>query len=188
MSSVLAVLTWLALFFGGGAGYGTAGGAKAATLPCASPHLPPAILAGSNAAVSSDVAATPLATVTATGASAPLTLAVASTEPERELGLMCVTALRRNAGMLFAFPTEQPWDFWMKNTVIPLDMIWVRADGKVTSIAANVPSSTLETPTDKVARRMGEGLFVIELRAGEAARDGITIGTVLDFPRTKGTT
>jgi len=110
---------------------------------------------------------------------AQLRLAVAGDFATRELGLMCVTRLHPNAGMIFVFETAQTWDFWMKNTVTPLDMIWLEADGTVTNVAANVPASTLVTRDDAVARRSGHGLYVIELPAGEAALDGIVKGAKL---------
>ena len=165
-----------------GATAGTAPGLKPAALACANPQLPGAILGGANGAVSGDVAATPLRTVTATGAASALTLAVAADEHSRERGLMCVTALKPSAGMIFVFPAANEWDFWMKNTVIPLDMVWLGDDGTVTHVAADVPASTLETPNDRVARRSGHGRFVIELRAGEASAERIAPGMRLVLP------
>jgi uncharacterized membrane protein (UPF0127 family) len=61
-------------------------------------------------------------------------------------------------------------------------MIWLDADGTITTVAANVPSSTLETPDAAVARRNGHGRYVIELRAGEAARERLAVGTRLQLP------
>jgi uncharacterized membrane protein (UPF0127 family) len=110
---------------------------------------------------------------------ASLRLVVAEDETARELGLMCVTWIRPHAGMIFSFDTDQSQEFWMKNTLISLDMIWVRADGRVDTVAARVPASTRATPDDKVARRTGRGRYVIELAAGEAAKDGIVRGTCL---------
>jgi uncharacterized membrane protein (UPF0127 family) len=107
---------------------------------------------------------------------------VVSTPEDRESGLMCVTALRKHAGMIFVFPTTQAWGFWMKDTLVPLDMIWVVPGGKVTAVAADVPESTLATPDDQVARRNGKGRYVIELAGGEAAEDGIRPGTILKLP------
>lgn len=175
-------LSFLLAVVGGGASAGTASGLKPAALGCANPQLPAAILSGANGAVSGDVEATPLKTVGVSGSAVPLTLAVAADEHTRELGLMCVTALRPAAGMLFVFASENDWQFWMKNTVVPLDMVWLGSDGTVSHVAANVPASTLETPNDRVARRSGHGRYVIELRAGEAATDHIAPGTHLTLP------
>jgi uncharacterized membrane protein (UPF0127 family) len=81
------------------------------------------------------------------------------------------TELADNAGMVFPFPEPRVASFWMKNTVIPLDIIFVRADGTIESIAANtVPYST----TPVVA---GEPVIaVLELRGGLAAELGIVAG------------
>ncbi len=174
----------LAAMVGGSSGFGTGGGARAATLTCANPRLPAAILAGSNAAISADVGATALPTLEVGAPRTLLMLAVAQDDANRDLGLMCVTALNRDAGMIFVFPAARSWEFWMKNTVMPLDMIWLEPDGRVTTVAANVPAATLQTPVGKLARRRGDGRFVIELAGGEAAREGIRPGIVLSLPDT----
>jgi uncharacterized membrane protein (UPF0127 family) len=111
-----------------------------------------------------------------------LVLAVAATEHNRELGLMCVTALKADAGMIFVFTASGEYDFWMKNTLIPLDMVWVDGDGTVTNVAAAVPASTRDEADDKVARRAGHGKYVIELRSGDAAKAGIVKGARLTLP------
>jgi uncharacterized membrane protein (UPF0127 family) len=112
---------------------------------------------------------------------AALMLAVARTRAERQRGLMNVTGLAPRTGMLFAFTGDEPREFWMKNTLIPLDMVFVDAHGVVTSIAARVPASTLRTPDLEVARRSGHGKYVIELRAGEAQACGLSAGTRVDL-------
>jgi uncharacterized membrane protein (UPF0127 family) len=115
---------------------------------------------------------------------ATLHLAVAATEEQREHGLMGVPFLPVRQGMLFAFPdaTDQARNFWMKNTITSLDMVFVKGDGTVSSIAAHVPATAPGTPDEKVARRSGAGRYVIELGAGEAARDGLAPGVLLRIP------
>jgi len=101
----------------------------------------------------------------------------------RERGLMCVVRVPPGRGMLFAFaPPERKQDFWMKNTLVPLDMVFVTAAGSVTTVAADVPATPRGTPDTEVARRAGLGTFVIELAAGDAARHGIVPGTKLALP------
>jgi uncharacterized membrane protein (UPF0127 family) len=95
---------------------------------------------------------------------------------------MCVTRLLPQHGMIFVFDRSAPQEFWMKNTLVPLDMVWVAADGTVTNVAAAVPASTRETPDDRVARRGGTGRFVIELPSREATVDGIVTGARLKLP------
>ena len=149
-----------------------------ATTSCANPALPLAILAGYPAKVASPLLRAFAVSTTRTR----LQLAFAGDPQSRELGLMCVTHLRPNAGMLFAFTSDATWEFWMKRTLIPLDMIWVAADGTVRSVQANVPAATLTTPDDKVARRSGSGRYVIELNAGAAKKSGIAPGVKFNFP------
>jgi uncharacterized membrane protein (UPF0127 family) len=113
-----------------------------------------------------------------------LRLAVADTDPRREHGLMGVAAVPPGEGMLFVFPEpgDQRRDFWMKDTIAPLDMIWVRADGTVSSVAARVPATKPGTPDSRVARRFGIGRYVIELGAGGAAAAGLKPGSRLVLP------
>jgi len=113
-----------------------------------------------------------------------LRLAVAATEAQREHGLMGVPNVPSGEGMLFAFPDagDAPRYFWMKDTITALDMVFVKNDGSITEIAGNVPATTFGQSDDKVARRDGVGRYVIELRAGEAARLGLQVGMRLTIP------
>jgi uncharacterized protein len=110
-----------------------------------------------------------------------LELRVADTMSKREYGLMCVRTLPARTGMIFVFSDGDNFrDFWMKNTLIPLDMVFVSKSGLVNDVRANVPATKVDTPDDKIPHRDGTGSYVIELAAGEAARAGINKGTVLD--------
>jgi uncharacterized protein len=110
-----------------------------------------------------------------------LELRIADTVSRREYGLMCVRSLPPRTGMIFVFGDGDNYrDFWMKNTLIPLDMVWVSKNGRVNDVRANVPSTNVNTPDDKIPHRSGTGTYVIELAAGEAARAGIKPGTMLD--------
>ncbi|MBV8602821.1 MAG: DUF192 domain-containing protein [Candidatus Eremiobacteraeota bacterium] len=112
-----------------------------------------------------------------------LTLEVADTYASRQYGLMNRTLVPAKHGMIFVFDRDAERYFWMKNTLVPLDMIFILADGTVSSVAANVPASTTKTPDSAVAQRRGNGKFVIELRAGEAERAGLHAGTKLEIPK-----
>ncbi len=129
------------------------------------------------------VAATPapqhLPTIAVHAPKATLTLQIARTEAQRELGLMSVTKLEPHTGMVFVFDQDAPVEFWMKDTLVPLDMIFVAQDGTVRSVAANVPVVPETTADSDIPRRDGDGKYVIELAAGEAAKDGIVKGTQL---------
>jgi uncharacterized membrane protein (UPF0127 family) len=104
---------------------------------------------------------------------ATLTLQVAKTEAQRERGLMSVTKLAPHTGMVFVFEEDAPVEFWMKDTLIPLDMIFVGADCVVRRVFSNVPVVPLDTPDDQIPRRDGTAKFVIELPANEAPDDQI---------------
>lgn len=106
---------------------------------------------------------------------------VADTAAARETGLMCVTRMPKDYGMLFVFHNETGLGFWMKNTLVPLDLLWIGADKRISSIAPRLPASKLDTPDDKIARAGGRGQYVLELAAGEAARRRLKVGDRLDF-------
>jgi uncharacterized membrane protein (UPF0127 family) len=100
-----------------------------------------------------------------------LSLEIADEPQERQRGLMYRRALAERAGMLFDFGAEQPVYMWMKNTYIPLDMLFVAADGQIVHIAARtVPHSEATISADRPVQG------VIELAGGEAERLGIAVG------------
>ncbi len=112
-----------------------------------------------------------------------LSLVMVNRSATRERGLMCVVSVPPGKGMIFVFgPPDRVENFWMKNTLVPLDMLFVSETGVVTSVAADVPATPRGTPDDRVARRAGDGRYVIELGAGDAARHGIARGTKLALP------
>jgi uncharacterized membrane protein (UPF0127 family) len=96
---------------------------------------------------------------------------VAKTDAEQARGLMFRTEMGPNEGMLFPSERPQARSFWMKNTVIPLDLIFVGPDGLITNIAANaVPYSLEPIPSS------GAAIAVLELSGGRAAELGIRPG------------
>lgn len=112
-----------------------------------------------------------------------LELTPVTNEVSRERGLMCVVRVPRNRGMLFVFaPPDRQQGFWMKNTLVALDMVFVTGSGLVSTVAADVPPTPDGTPDDAVGRRSGFGRYVIELGAGDAARHGVVRGTKLALP------
>jgi uncharacterized membrane protein (UPF0127 family) len=102
---------------------------------------------------------------------------VAATEQEKETGLMYRKELADGKGMLFDFSPEQEVSMWMKNTYIPLDMIFIRADGRILRIAENTePLSTRIIPS----RGLAKG--VLEVIAGTAKKYGIEPGDRVGHP------
>ena len=102
---------------------------------------------------------------------------VMRTEAEREQGLMFRKSMAQDHGMLFDFETDQPLMFWMKNTYIPLDMVFIGSDGRVVSIARNAK------PMDEtVIPSKGPAAGVLELNAGAADKIGLKIGDAAKSP------
>jgi uncharacterized protein len=102
---------------------------------------------------------------------------MATTEQEKETGLMYRKELADGKGMLFDFSPAQEVSMWMKNTYIPLDMIFIRADGRILRIAENTePLSTKIIPS----RGLAKG--VLEVIAGTAKKYGIEPGDRVAHP------
>jgi len=105
------------------------------------------------------------------------TVEVARTEDEQAQGLMFRDSLAPDRGMIFPFATPRPASFWMKNTFIPLDMIFIRADGTIARIADN----TIPQSLDQV--EVGEPVAaVLEIAGGRAAELGIQEGDRASWP------
>lgn len=106
---------------------------------------------------------------------------IADTPEKQEKGLMFVKELPENEGMLFVFEQDEEQAFWMKNTLIDLDIVFIGSDRRVTSVAPQVRHSYTYTPDDQVAYALGYGQFVLELAAKTAAKHGVTEGTEIQF-------
>lgn len=102
---------------------------------------------------------------------------VAETEAQREKGLMFRKELPEGQGMLFDFHREQDVAMWMQNTYIPLDMLFIRGDGRILRIAENTePLSTRIIPSGGAVRA------VLEVGGGVTRKLGITAGDRVAFP------
>lgn len=104
-------------------------------------------------------------------------LEVARSDAERRQGLMHRRSLSPTAGMLFDFGADQDIAMWMRNTYVPLDMVFVSADGVIVDILPDaVPlSETLLAPR-------APARYVVELLAGQAALRGLAVGDSLRLP------
>lgn len=109
----------------------------------------------------------PLSITTAQGVRR-FTVELARTNAEQARGLMFRTKVAKGTGMLFPMASAREAGFWMKNTLIPLDMIFIRADGTIARIAANTVPQSLDVVDS------GEPVVaVLELAGGAAAAQGI---------------
>jgi uncharacterized membrane protein (UPF0127 family) len=102
---------------------------------------------------------------------------IADTASRRAQGLMFVKQLAPLRGMLFLYREPQLVSMWMKNTLIPLDMLFVSADGRIIRIAPRTTPQSLATITS-----MGPVTGVIEIAGGEAERLGIETGARVLHP------
>jgi hypothetical protein len=118
----------------------------------------------------------PLEIVTKSGVQV-FSVEIATTEQEKETGLMYRKELADGKGMLFDFSPEQQVSMWMKNTFISLDMIFIRADGRILRIAENTePQSTA------IIASQGLVKGVLEVIAGTAKKYGIAPGDRVGHP------
>jgi uncharacterized membrane protein (UPF0127 family) len=101
---------------------------------------------------------------------------VALTPAVQEQGLMYRRSMPDSAGMLFVFNVSQPLTFWMKNTIIPLDIIYADSAKRIVRIANNtIPFSEKQIPSIKPA------LYAVEMNAGFARKHGLQEGDYIDF-------
>lgn len=101
---------------------------------------------------------------------------IANTNEMRQRGLMYRKQLADDAGMLFVFPSAQPQQFWMKNTPLPLDMIFIGADRRIVGIVENTkPFSTEGRGVGKPSK------YVLEVNGGFSAKHGLRAGDRVDF-------
>jgi uncharacterized membrane protein (UPF0127 family) len=113
--------------------------------------------------------------VTSSGAH-KFSVEVMRSEKQRERGLMFRRTLPQDQGMLFIFPFEQPVAMWMKNTYLPLDLIFIAASGKVVGLAENA-----EPLSEKIIPSVRPVYAVLEVNAGTAARIGLRIGDTIRY-------
>ena len=110
-------------------------------------------------------------TITANGREHRFIVEVASTAEQQAMGLMYRNRLDPDRGMIFPFDAPKQASFWMRNTLIPLDMIFIRADGSIANIAANtVPYSEEPVLSD------GPVAAVLEIPGGRSGELGIKAG------------
>jgi uncharacterized membrane protein (UPF0127 family) len=103
---------------------------------------------------------------------------VMDTDAKREEGMMWLTSddVADNDGMIFVFSEAKPQSFWMKNTILALDLIFISKDKKVLNVQHGRPQDTSPLPS------AGDAMYVLEMKDGAAKRLGIGPGTVFTIP------
>jgi uncharacterized protein len=113
---------------------------------------------------------------TAAGARHPVRVELARTEAEHTRGLMWRERLDPDAGMLFLFEESEPRGFWMKNTLIPLDMLFIGDDGRIVGIVERA------APLSTTLREVGApSRYVLEVNGGWCAARGVRAGDRVRF-------
>ena len=103
------------------------------------------------------------------------TVEVAASPSEQQTGMMFRPSLAPDRGMLFPYSPPQPVGFWMKNTLIPLDMIFIRGDGTIARVATAVPHSLEQVSSYEPV------VAVLEIAGGRAAELGIREGDRVSY-------
>ena len=100
---------------------------------------------------------------------------IADDETERARGLMFRESLPRDEGMLFVYESERPLGFWMRNTLIPLDVAYIDAQGRIVDI------QTME-PRDETTRwSASDAQYALEMNAGWFEANGVRVGDLVEF-------
>lgn len=105
---------------------------------------------------------------------------IASTREQRELGLMHRTSLGQNHGMLFTYPDQAPRSVWMKNTLLPLDVLFLANDGRIVAMLDNLqPCASDPCP---IYNSQVAAMYMLELNAGFIRGKQLEIGQTLRLP------
>lgn len=139
-----------------------------ALVPLASCHAP--LVDEASAAAPAKLDVTEVRIVTADGRVHRYVAEVARTPEQQARGLMYRRTMPRNVGMLFPFPQPRAASFWMMNTYLPLDIIFVSPQGRVLNVGEGVPLSTATVEST------GPASAVLELNRGESKRIGLAPG------------
>jgi uncharacterized membrane protein (UPF0127 family) len=118
----------------------------------------------------------PMKTIPVKIADKEYNLEVAKTVSQQSNGLSNRTSLCPNCGMVFVFGLEGTLPFWMKDTLIPLDIIWINSKGYVVSIQTAAPEPNTPNSELKIYQNTIPAKYVIELNAGDAQKLGLKVG------------
>lgn len=144
---------------------------------CSAPQNTPAAPQSTQAAPPPPAAASSARVILPDGAAVQVELAI--DEATRAQGLMYRDHLAEDRGMLFFFPESGDYAFWMKNTLIPLDMIWIDDQRRIVHIASDVPPCKADPCPNYPPNAKAK--YVLELAAGVAAKHHLANGQTLRF-------
>ena len=114
--------------------------------------------------------------VNSLGERIPVQVEIADTDAERQTGLSGRTTLAEDAGMLFVFDQEQPLSFWMKDTLIPLSIAYISADGRIVDIQDMQPLDETPHPSAEPAQ------YALEVNQGFFTERGVAVGDTVELP------
>ncbi len=117
-----------------------------------------------------------LTIINSLGERVPVQVEIADTPEERQTGLMGRTALAEDAGMLFVFDEEQTLSFWMKDTLIPLSIAYINAEGRIVDIQDMQPLDETPHPSAEPA------LYALEVNQGFFLERGVMVGNQVELP------
>ncbi len=109
-------------------------------------------------------------------------LEIARSLNQKSQGLSNRTSLCSNCGMIFVYQSESYYPFWMKDTLIPLDMIWLDKEGRVVTIHTATPQPDTSLPDLKLYQNSKPARYIIELNAGESDNIGLRVGDRVNLP------
>ena len=115
--------------------------------------------------------------VNSLGERIPVQVEIADTDAERQTGLSGRPTLAEDAGMLFVFDQEQPLSFWMKDTLIPLSIAYISADGRIVDIQDMQPLDETPHPSAEPAQ------YALEVNQGFFKERGVAVGDTVELPR-----
>ena len=156
---------------------GCGGGEKGEEAPSGAPEE--TVPATTAAIAEPDMAQAPtLSIVKAGGERVEVEVEVADTRTEQARGLMERTELAENAGMLFVFDREEPRSFWLRNTLIPLSIAYIDAEGRIVDIQDMEPLD--DVPPGYVSAEPAQ--YALEVNKGFFAERGIQVGDTVELP------
>lgn len=131
------------------------------------------------AATGTGASSLPISTVTTSaGERVPVEVEIADTDAERQTGLMGQNVLPENAGMLFVFEGEQTLSFWMRDTLIPLSIAYIDAEGRIVDIQDMQPLD--DVPPHYVSAEPAQ--YALEVNQGFFEERGVVVGDTVELP------